>query len=265
VNWIIGDIHGMLTPLEALLEAIPRFDAEPKLHFVGDYVNRGAESKGVIDLLLTLTNASFIRGNHDDIFDLILSGNSASEDVAETNRVTAFQWFMQHGLASTLASYGAKHSELIVLDRRPEPERLAEVLALVPESHRQFVRGLPLVSEREDFFVAHGKWHPDDLAEPSIEAQLRTNAARRKLLWGRYETKEIVRLKAWKRTGYFGHTPVDGYPALYNGSPFRPIVANKIVLLDTASALRPEGRLTAFCHDNQTFIQAERDGHLVGA
>lgn len=255
----------MLTPLEALLGAIPRFDPDPRLHFVGDYVNRGAESKGVIDLLLTLTNATFIRGNHDDIFDLIVNGHSASENPEETTTVTAFQWFMQHGLANTLASYGAKHSELIVLERWPDEERLAEVLALVPESHRAFLRGLPMVVEREDFFVAHGKWHPDELSEPSIEAQLKSTMARRKLLWGRYETTEIPRLKAWERTGYFGHTPVDSYPALYRGQPFRPIVANKIVLLDTASALRAEGRLTAFCHDNRTFIQAERDGHLVGA
>jgi serine/threonine protein phosphatase 1 len=121
------------------------------------------------------------------------------------------------------------------------------------------------VIEREDFFVAHGKWDPDELSEPSIDAKLKTTAARRKLLWGRYETDEIPRLKAWRRTGYFGHTPVDGYPALHKGFPFLPIVANKIVLLDTAAALRPEGRLTAFCHDINSFIQAERDGRIVGA
>jgi serine/threonine protein phosphatase 1 len=264
VNWIIGDIHGMLTPLEALLEAIPRFDDDPRLYFVGDYVNRGPESKGVIERLLTLENAAFVRGNHDDVFDELLGGECYAEQKGALTCTDVFQWFMQHGLGNTLASYGADMAELIALNRYPDEKRLKGILALVPERHRQFIRSLPAVIEQEEFFVAHGKWDPDEFSEPSLVAQLKTTMARRKLLWGRYETDEIPRLKAWKRTGYFGHTPVDSYAALHKGSPFLPIVANKIVLLDTASALRPEGRLTAFCHDIRSFIQAERDGRIVG-
>src|SRR5688572_13156772 len=110
----------MLTPLEALLEAIPRFDADARLFFVGDFVNRGPESKGVIERLLTLENAAFVRGNHDDVFDELLNGECYAENKGELKPSEAFQWFMQHGLAQTLTSYGADMAELLYLKRWPD-------------------------------------------------------------------------------------------------------------------------------------------------
>ena len=86
---------------------------------------------------------------------------------------------------------------------------------------------------------------------------------RERLLWGRFESEEIRRIKAWKRTGYFGHTPVDNYPELLPSEEFVPIIGPGIVLLDTACALSPQGRLTAVCHENQTFHQADRFGNIV--
>ena len=112
MRWIIGDIHGMLEPLEALLEAVRKVDASPRWYFVGDYINRGPDAKGVIDLLLELPDAQFVRGNHDDIFDTVLHGESYAPHLVEGNPVSAFKWFMQHGLADTFMSYGVDYAEL---------------------------------------------------------------------------------------------------------------------------------------------------------
>src|SRR3982751_2009409 len=106
MRWIIGDIHGMLRPLEALVAAIDKADAERQLLFVGDYVNRGPDSKGVIELLLTLKNAHFVRGNHDDIFDMVIHGTSYVNHPSAPDPVSAFCWFMEYGLADTFMSYG---------------------------------------------------------------------------------------------------------------------------------------------------------------
>ena len=57
MRWVIGDIHGMVKPLEALIRAVEQHDKERQLMFVGDYVNRGPHSKEVIDLLLSLKEA----------------------------------------------------------------------------------------------------------------------------------------------------------------------------------------------------------------
>jgi hypothetical protein len=59
--------------------------------------------------------------------------------------------------------------------------------------------------------------------------------------------------KAWGRRGFFGHTPVFSYTRA-PGSPLEPIISNKMVLLDTAAALRPDGRLSAFCADTGIVI-----------
>ncbi|NBW70053.1 MAG: serine/threonine protein phosphatase, partial [Bacteroidetes bacterium] len=65
----IGDIHGCLKTLKALLkDLISEFGRERTFIFLGDYVDRGPDSKGVIDFLLefrTEYNCIFLRGNHD--------------------------------------------------------------------------------------------------------------------------------------------------------------------------------------------------------
>ncbi|KAM0275973.1 hypothetical protein ACHAQH_007236 [Verticillium albo-atrum] len=73
---IVGDVHGMLAPLEALLEKLnhnaapvpPSADGavyEDHLVFAGDMLNKGPDAPGVLDLLLR-HNASAVRGNHED-------------------------------------------------------------------------------------------------------------------------------------------------------------------------------------------------------
>ena len=49
MRWVIGDIHGMLRPTEALIGCILGRDASARFIFVGDYINRGPDSRGVLD------------------------------------------------------------------------------------------------------------------------------------------------------------------------------------------------------------------------
>lgn len=119
MRWIIGDIHGMLRPLEALVSAIHRADPQATLLFAGDFVNRGPDSRRVVDLLLSLENARFIRGNHDDVFDQILHGSSYCENGSRHDPLTAFRWFMQHGMRETFISYGVSPAEMDALGQHP--------------------------------------------------------------------------------------------------------------------------------------------------
>jgi len=262
MRWIIGDVHGMLRPLEGLLAGIERADPEAKLFFVGDYVNRGPESKGVIDLVLTLKNARFIRGNHDDIFDQVISGRFYAPNASGGDRGMAFKWFTEHGLVETLASYGIANSMIAKIYQRPQA--IHDIAAAIPQSHIDFIRNLPAVIDEDEFFVVHGKWDANDFSEsPSISQQLVTDPQRRhQLLWGRFSQTELAAAKAWNRVGYFGHTPVDNYPALLGNRDPVPLRGTKVVLLDTAAALLPNGRLTAFCHEQQMCLQADRQGKL---
>lgn len=271
MRWIIGDVHGMLKPLVTLVTEVRRHDPAGHLIFVGDYVNRGPDSKGVIDYLLKLDSANFVRGNHDDLFDLIINGQCYAENAAQGDRVAAFLWFMKYGLDATLLSYYRDYAFVDSLIEKCTPQLLDRLAAGIPDTHRQFIRNLPAVYEENDLFIVHGKWDPDEPSEsPNLAARLDRQIGRRhQLLWGRFTEDEIPRLKAWRRTGYFGHTPVSFYPAslrtqrVSDAPQMIPVMGQKIVLVDTAVALGENGRLTAYCPDNRQYIQTDHFGKLV--
>ena len=265
MRWIIGDIHGMLVPLAALLDEVRRLDSAPRFIFTGDYINRGSQSKQVIDLLLTLGNAKFLRGNHDDVFDEIVNGICFCQNCTDDNRHLAYRWFMQHGLPATWRSYGVAEEDMVWAMREITPRALSIVTDAVPDAHRGFFRRLVGVVEEEDFFVVHGHWIPGEVTdEPTISTRAMLDIKRRQdMLWGRFEKEEIDADKNWRRPGYFGHTPVDQYPVFMNGKELTPIVGVAMVLLDTAAAMRAHGRLTAWCHEERAFVQADRQGKIV--
>lgn len=67
---IIGDIHGCLATFNALLEKM-NFSKSDTLHLVGDYIDRGPDSKGVIDKIIELKDKNYnvvaLRGNHEQM------------------------------------------------------------------------------------------------------------------------------------------------------------------------------------------------------
>jgi len=262
MRWIIGDIHGMLRPLQTVLAEVNRRDPWAHLLFVGDYVNRGPDSNGVIELLLTLKNAHFIRGNHDDIFDMILHGSCYVTHPAAPDPVNAFCWFIEHGLADTFTSYGIDYAELEHARHRPSPERIKRFGDAVPAKHKTFIRRLQPVIEHDDLFVAHGMWGADE-PDTSLSQVLGVHPIlRNQLLWGRFGL-EISQKKRWKRTGYFGHTPVQALPPNVRGEEPTPARGPSIVMVDTGAAVSPDGRLSAVCAESGAVVQAERNGSLV--
>jgi serine/threonine protein phosphatase 1 len=263
MRWIIGDIHGMLRPLEALISRVENDDPDAQLFFAGDYVNRGPDSRGVVDLLLTLSNARFVRGNHDDVFDLILSGDCYANNDAAGKPDIGVYWFWDYGLRETFKSYGMTDEDLLAAKREPS-EGVKRIRDLIPAAHARFFHSLSAVIDEDDLFVTHAYWYPAD-SKPTIPISIRlldSAKFRRDAIWTRFAEKEIGQPKTWQRTGYFGHTPTYIYEKLLQ-MPFTPIRGDQMVLIDTAAANDPRGRLTAYCHETQDFIQADRDGNLV--
>ncbi|CAN5587826.1 metallophosphoesterase family protein [soil metagenome] len=264
MRWIIGDIHGMLAPLRTVVDAIDRIDSSARIFFVGDYVNRGPDSRGVIDFLLTLKNARFCRGNHDDVFDLVLNGIGYAENDASGDRASALTWFMQHGLIQTFMSYGADFATLEKIGRgSASASQLKSLCDMVPPEHRRFIRTLRAVVEEDDLFIVHAMY-PLEMPseEPRISFRLTADAElRSQLLWGRFNYGALVAEKLWKRTGYFGHTPSQNYVEF--GATNQPLIGDRMVLVDTGAALATDGRLTAYCADTKQYIQADPGGELT--
>ena len=70
-TFAIGDIHGDLTALHTLFDRLPALSSEDTLVFLGDYLDRGPESAGVIDFVRKLEDQGpakvvALRGNHED-------------------------------------------------------------------------------------------------------------------------------------------------------------------------------------------------------
>ena len=156
VVYAIGDVHGRADLLRALLTGIEcdaalRPHARPVLVFLGDYVDRGPDSKAVIERLALgapatgpLAGAGWIalRGNHEDLLLAFL-------DQADKGRV----WRANGGL-DTLRSY---LGDLPPLDS--EALRLPFERAL-PKAHRRFLESLALTHREGDYLFVHAGLRP---------------------------------------------------------------------------------------------------------
>lgn len=264
MRWVIGDIHGCARPLDRLIEAVSERDRDAVFLFVGDYVNRGPDSAGVVERLLRLPNARFGRGNHDNIWDLLLNGTcyDVRNDFMHAHAV--FSQFLDAGLDRTLLSYGIEMAAVFRLAVDWSFKGLAELLSVVPPTHRDFFRRLEPVIEHDDLFVTHARWPPDEVDGPGllVERLNGSRTLRQEVIWGRFKRVEIEQRKAWRRRAFFGHTPVSFYHYSRAGDVV-PIVGERMVLLDTAIALGMDGRLTAYCAETDRYVQVDRHLDVV--
>jgi serine/threonine protein phosphatase 1 len=155
--YAIGDVHGRLDLLEVLLSRISkdarrhRADQARSLVFLGDYIDRGSESRGVVERLLDDPMPGFAKiylmGNHEEAMLAFLEGLSDGLD-----------WLSFGGL-ETLMSYGVPlrafpRSEDAVLALR---QALTEA---VPQSHLEFFRSCTLHHSIGDYLFVHAGVRP---------------------------------------------------------------------------------------------------------
>ena len=136
--YAVGDIHGERLRLEALLASLPLLP-DDRLVFVGDYVDRGPDSKGVVDLLLSLADdyaCVFLAGNHESMFLDFLGWRNEAYFAGDA--------FLANGGDRTLASYG--YFDLA----DPQPANLE-----LPLEHEKFYRSLKLCHREGDYLFVH--------------------------------------------------------------------------------------------------------------
>lgn len=147
--YAVGDIHGCAGLLETLLEKI-NADAsgrKRRLIFLGDYVDRGEDSKGVIDRLLSIRarepETIFLKGNHEQAILDFLDAPARNED------------WLHWGGDKTLESYGAADIW------SKSPERLAsELTDRMPAAHLEFLKALELWRILGDYVFVHAGFRP---------------------------------------------------------------------------------------------------------
>ena len=163
--YAVGDIHGrsdLLLPLLKKIGADAREEPAARriLLFVGDYVDRGPDSRGVIDAIVdgvTPFETVFLKGNHEAVLLDFLDNPARWED-----------WRRFGGL-ETLASYGVDHRLLAGAGVEPEEIRDA-FLAALPRKHLDFLRTLLLSYECGDYYFVHAGARPGIPLDQQIEA-----------------------------------------------------------------------------------------------
>jgi serine/threonine protein phosphatase 1 len=169
--YAIGDIHGRADLLHSLLRKIA-FDAARneehaarELIFLGDYVDRGPDSRRVIDLILaTAAESDFwrvtpLKGNHEQ---------ALLQFLGEPELWPMWQGF---GARDTLLSYGVRPpSSGSGLEDWARASR--ELSLALPEAHRRFLESLELVAERGDYLCAHAGVRPGSPLDQQTEQDL---------------------------------------------------------------------------------------------
>ena len=216
--YAIGDIHGRLDLLKTLNDQIIE-DAQGRaseIIFLGDYIDRGRDSAGVVEFLCAGGTAPgfdalFLKGNHE----------AALLDFLDDPELGP-TWARFGGL-ETLASYGVK------APRTAEPTAWeatrAAFRAALPPPHLDFLRSLTLSAERGGYFFAHAGADP---GKP-LDAQSETD-----LLWIREAFLDSD--TPFERVVVHGHTPED-----------EPYADHRRIGLDTGAFA--SGVLTAACID----------------
>jgi len=151
--YAIGDIHGCLVELDGLLAKIVEdaadFDGERQLVFLGDYVDRGPDSKGVLDRLLALPagfKPHYILGNHDQILLDFLDNPFLFRD------------WRDYGGRETLMSYGVTPPRF---DREEAYSKARDALqSVMPQSHLDLLGSLQYSVTIGSYYFVHAGVRP---------------------------------------------------------------------------------------------------------
>ncbi len=166
--YAIGDIHGCLSLLDKLLAAIDadndtRGPAEVTLILLGDLVDRGPDSAGVVERAIQLHESGgdvrWLLGNHEEVFLKALSGDPA-----------AMRYFVRIGGGPTIHSYGLTGEEYLAMSF----EELAESFPpLVPDRHRLFLEKAEEMVRIGDYLFVHAGIRPGVAIDAQRPSDLR--------------------------------------------------------------------------------------------
>jgi serine/threonine protein phosphatase 1 len=161
-RFVIPDIHGCDETFSTLLNDVIRLQPTDELYLLGDFIDRGPRSKGVLDSILRLRRDGFsvhaLRGNHEEM--LLRSNDSLS----------SFELWMTNGGKTTLNSFNVESAYEI------------------PHHYRNFLVSLPNYIVLDDFILVHACMNfdiPDPFADPEAMLWARSCEVKRELLGGR--------------------------------------------------------------------------------
>lgn len=175
LTFAIGDIHGCIDPMMRMIERVEAYAPAGKIVFLGDYVDRGPDSRSVIERLIAGPSSPdwqwiTLKGNHEDMLTGAHDGRHAES------------WWLENGGIETLASYGG---------------------ALPPE-HLRWMESRPFIhTDQHRIFVHAGVREGRYLEEQTPHD----------LMWIRFA--DGVSGEYWGKHLVHGHTPSASNPRIW--------------------------------------------------
>lgn len=216
---VIGDVHGEVEQLAAAFASAD--DGRRTVILVGDYVNRGPSSSGVLDLLCSRRRELgdrlvLLRGNHEQALLDFLDGGPVADIAA-------------HGGLATLHSYlgdwpGADGQ---FVERR--------FRAVFPSEHRELLESTRLCFEVPGLLVSHAGFDPADVSRRDLSAMTRGSPA------------IFDHRGPWP-----AELTVCGHHVQVSTKPW---LSHHLIALDTGCGTLPDGRLTALWLPERTVRQ----------
>jgi serine/threonine protein phosphatase 1 len=167
-TYVIGDIHGCLDPLQALMAQLS-LRKHDELLFIGDYIDRGPDAKGVVDYVLELRKSrpgkvTCLMGNHEW---MLLNHLDGTDPVS----------WLQNGGMATRSSYGGEDQ--------------------IPYAHLEFLHSLSPLHRTDDYLFVHAGIRPGVPLEAQSTEDMLWIRREFYLYPGRFDPPVV-----------FGHTPL---------------------------------------------------------
>jgi serine/threonine protein phosphatase 1 len=184
-QWVIPDIHGFSGTVISLVNDVIQPDRQDEIYFLGDYVDRGPDSRGVIDFIRGLQyeryNVVALKGNHEDVMVELYDAEMRSRNSwwSRFRNRKAKAW-MAMGGKPTLKSFGVQN------------------ISDIPQDYIDWMRNLPYYHALDKYFLVHAglNFKIDDPLEDT-----------RSMMWLR--DYEIQSEKIGGKRIIHGHVPVN--------------------------------------------------------
>ncbi|WP_417270727.1 metallophosphoesterase family protein [Celeribacter sp.] len=215
----IGDIHGCATLASKLVATLHTDHPNTQLLFVGDYIDRGEESRQVIEMLMEMREATCLMGNHERM----------CLDFLDAPEERGARWLRNGGL-QTIASYGVSGTQT-------EMTKMRDALALaMGDTVINWLANRPLYAKFGTLYAIHAGADP---ARP-IEEQ-----GEKPLIWGHPQFRKQPRLDGqWV---VHGHTIVD-----------QPTIEGSRVSIDTGAYATGRLTAAIFSEGDVEFTQSQQ-------
>ncbi len=227
--YAIGDVHGRLDLLRNLLDQI---EADSRTRpcereyviFVGDLVDRGPDSRGVIELLLRskkyLPHPVFLMGNHEEMMLRVLEKPDER-----------FREWLTYGGYECAQSYGVEVGRLAALE---DAHAAALINAAIPEEHRSFIASFADSFRFGDYLFVHAGIRPGVALE-----------------------EQSIRDLRWIREDFLSSEAAHPFVVVH-GHTITPVPDEQVNRIGIDTGAYASGKLTAICIEGtaRKFLQA---------